>query len=143
MQLHCPQGYIDWADLHNIYDKDKELKANMRKAPKLSYQDLHPGNNKENVPLTLALFHESTIAAAKRYYPDREYVSGFLNIFHTWWTICNSKQRYSANPLGNVIVLNNNKTNFFRLLAFWVQEWSTSPHFTLTPQTSSALINSW
>ena len=38
-------------------------------------------------------------------------------------------------------MLNDNKTNFFRLIAFWIQEWSISPHFTLTPQTSSALIN--
>ena len=141
IQLHCPQGYIDWADLYNIYDKDKELKGNLRKAPKLSYQALHPGNNKQNVPLTLALFYETTIAAAKSYYPNREDVSGFLNVIDTWWTICNSKQRYSANPLGNAIVLNDNKTNFFHLLAFWVQEWSTSPYFLLTPQTSSALIN--
>ena len=56
IQLHCPQGYIGWADLYNIYDKDKELKGNLRKAPKLSYQALHPGNNKQNVLLTLALF---------------------------------------------------------------------------------------
>ena len=118
IQLHCPQGYIDWADLYNIYDKDKELKGNLRKAPKLSYQALHPGNNKQNVLLALALFHETTIAAAKSYYPNREDVSGFLNVIDTWWTICNSKQRYSANPLGNAIVLNDNKTNFFRLLAF-------------------------
>ena len=27
------------------------------------------------------------------------------------------------------------------MLAFWIQEWSASPYFTLTPQTSSALIN--
>ena len=118
IQLHCPQGYIGWADLYNIYDKDKELKGNLRKAPKLSYQALHPGNNKQNVLLALALFHETTIAAAKSYYPNREDVSGFLNVIDTWWTICNSKQRYSANPLGNAIVLNDNKTNFFRLLAF-------------------------
>ena len=38
-------------------------------------------------------------------------------------------------------MLNDNKTNFFRLIAFWIQEWSVSPYFTLTPQTSSALIN--
>ena len=65
IQLHCPQGYIDWADLYNIYDKDKELKGNLRKAPKLSYQALHPGNNKQNVSLALAFFHDTTIAAAK------------------------------------------------------------------------------
>ena len=45
MQLHCPQGYIGWTGLYNIYDKDKELKGNLRKALKLSYQTLHPGNN--------------------------------------------------------------------------------------------------
>ena len=46
-------GYIRWADLYDIYDKDKELKRNLRKAPKLSYQALHPGANKQNVPLAL------------------------------------------------------------------------------------------
>ena len=113
----------------------------MRKAPELSYQALHPGNNKQNYPPARALFRDTTIAAAKSYYPNREDVSGFLNVIHTCWTICNSKQRYCANPLGNAIVLKDNKTNFFRLFAFWVQEWSTSPYFTLTPKTSSALIN--
>ena len=141
IQLHCPQGYIDWADLYDIYGKDKELKENLRKAPELSYQALHPGNNKQNYPPARALFRDTTIAAAKSYYPNREDVSGFLNVIHTSWTMCNSKQRYCANPLGNAIVLKDNKTNFFRLFAFWVQEWSTSPYFTLTPKTSSALIN--
>ena len=92
IQLHCSQGYIGWADLYNIYDKDKELKGNLRKAPKFSYQALlHPGNNKQNVPLILALFHDNTIVFAKSYYPNREDVSGFLNVIHTWWTISNSK----------------------------------------------------
>ena len=83
IQLHCRQGYIDWADLYNIYDKDKELKGNLRKDAKLSYQALHPGNNKQNVLLALALFHDTTIAAAKSYYPNRGDVSGFLNVVHT------------------------------------------------------------
>ena len=65
IQLHSPQSYIGCADLYNIYCKDKDLKANLRKALKLSYQALHPGNNKQNVPLALALFHDTTIATAK------------------------------------------------------------------------------
>ena len=65
IQLHCPQGYIGCADLYNIYCKDKELKGNLRKALKLSYQALHPDNNIQNVPLDLALFHDTIIAAAK------------------------------------------------------------------------------
>ena len=78
--MHCPKGYIGWADLYNIYDRDKELKGNLRKAPKLSYE---AGDNKQNVPLALALFHDTTIAAVKSYYPNREDVSGFLNGIHT------------------------------------------------------------
>ena len=35
IQLHCPQGPIGWAGLYNVYDKDKELKENLRKAPNL------------------------------------------------------------------------------------------------------------
>ena len=42
----CPAGYISWSDLHRVYDKDKELQGNLRKARKLSYKALHPGNNK-------------------------------------------------------------------------------------------------
>ena len=62
----CSAGYIRWVDLYNIYDKDKELKSNLRKPPKLSYLALHPGNNKENVPLAL----ETTITAARSYFPN-------------------------------------------------------------------------
>ena len=139
--LHCSEGYISWGDLYNIFDKDKELKGNLRKAPKLSYQALHPGNNKQSVPLALALFQESTIAAAKSYFPNRQDIHGFLNLIHVWWTISNSKQRFSPNPLGNAVISNDNKTNFIRSFAHWIQEWSQSPAFTLTKQTSSALVN--
>ena len=83
IQLHCPQGYIDQVDLYNIYDNDKELKGNLRKAPKLSYQALHPGINKQNVPIALALFHDTTITAAKSCYLSREDVFGFLNVIYT------------------------------------------------------------
>ena len=112
IQLHCPQGYIGWADLYNIYDLDKDLKGNLRKAPKIYYQTLHPGNNKQNVPLALALFHDTTIVTTKNYYPNREDVSGFLNALHTWWTLVNSKQRYTANLLFffNEYDIHNKKT---------------------------------
>ena len=30
-------GIIQWKDLHDIYDKEKRLSANLNKAPKLSY----------------------------------------------------------------------------------------------------------
>ena len=62
----CSAGYIRWVYLCNIYDKDKELKNNLRKPPKLSYLALRPGNNKQNVPLAL----ERTITAVRSYFPN-------------------------------------------------------------------------
>ena len=64
----------------------------------------------------------------------------FLTIFQTWWLIANSKQRFNPNPIGNAAVAGDGKTNFFRALADWIEKWQESPAFTLTPQTSNALI---
>ena len=84
-------GFIQWKDSYDIYDKDKGLSANLNKALKLSYQALHPGNKKQSVPLALAIMHETTIAAARSYFPTRSDLSGFLNLINIWWTISNSK----------------------------------------------------
>ena len=61
----------------------------------LGYEVLYLGNNKQNVPLALALLNETTITASKSYYPNQKDASNFLTIFKTWWTIANSKQRFS------------------------------------------------
>ena len=34
IKIRCPASYIRWGDLYDIYDKDKELKSNLRKDPK-------------------------------------------------------------------------------------------------------------
>ena len=68
-------GFIQWKDLYDIYGKDKGWSANLNKAPKLSYQVLHPGNNKRNVPLALAIIHETTIAPTGSYFPTRSDLS--------------------------------------------------------------------
>ena len=47
IDINFPAGFIQWKDLHNIYDKG--LSANLNKAPKLSYQALHPGRYTSNV----------------------------------------------------------------------------------------------
>ena len=62
--------------------KDKELKNNLKKTPKSSYLALHPGNNKHNVRLALAVLHETTITAARSYFPNRRDVASFLNFQH-------------------------------------------------------------
>ena len=40
-----PAGEISWKLLHNIHDRYQELQGHLRKAPKLTYCALHPGNN--------------------------------------------------------------------------------------------------
>ena len=52
-----------------MYDKDKELSANLSKATKISYQAFHLGNNKQIVPLVMMIIHETTIAAARSSFP--------------------------------------------------------------------------
>jgi len=44
-----PAGEISWRLLNDVYDRDQKLEGNLRKAPKLTYGTLHPGNNKQNV----------------------------------------------------------------------------------------------
>ena len=139
ISVECPAGYISWGDLYKIYDQDLGQQANLKKAPKLNYQALHPGNNKQNVPLALAIFHETTIVAAKSYFPERKDLAGFLSIIHTWWKISNSKTRHNPNPLGCAVVVGDGKLEFLKYFSSWITNWSKSPYFTLTPQTSHAL----
>ena len=54
---------LSWKLFHEVYDKDEKLPANMKKASKLSNKVMHPGDNKQSVPLALAIFDQSTSAA--------------------------------------------------------------------------------
>ena len=62
-------GNISWKDFKDVHEEDAKLKANLRTAPKLTYEVLHPGHNKQNVNLALAILHDTTIAAIKSYFP--------------------------------------------------------------------------
>ena len=62
-----------------------------------------------SVNLALSIFHESTIAASKSYFPERKDISGFLSLIHTWWTIVNSRDRFCSNQLGNAVIENYHK----------------------------------
>ena len=111
-------------------------------APKLTPCYLHPGNNKQNVGLALAIFHETTIAACKSYFPQRKDVIAFLFLLNTWWIMVNSKQRFHCNTLGNAVVLGDGKVEFFLALADWFKNWSDTAGstFCLSKQTSFALV---
>ena len=60
ISIHYPAGYIAWNDLHKIFEADSKLQGNLKKAHKLTYRSLHPGNNKQDVNLALNIFHETT-----------------------------------------------------------------------------------
>ena len=64
IKISCSAGHIRWVDLYDIFSQG--LKSNLRKPPKLSYLALHPGNNKQNVPLAL----ETTITPSQSYFPN-------------------------------------------------------------------------
>ena len=140
MHISSSPGYISWHDLHRIHERDQKLQACLRKAPKLSHKCLHPGNDKQNTSLALGIFHETTMAACRSYFPERNDVANFLNLILTWWTISNSNNKYNPNILGNAITKGDGKLCFFEKFADWLEEWSRCPNFSLSKQTSKALI---
>ena len=123
--------------------RDAVLKANLRKAPKLTTKVLHPGNCKQNVPTALAIFYETTTAAIQSYFPVESSTFEFLKLFSKWWVISNSKTTFSTNR--NAAVNGDQKPPFLRAMAEWVQAWQAEripncKKFTLTAQTGSALV---
>ena len=42
-----PAGEMSWNLLHRVYEEDEKLTCNLRKAHKLTYRTLYPGNNKQ------------------------------------------------------------------------------------------------
>ena len=114
--IKCEGGEISWNLLHNVHEMDEKLGSNLRKTPKLSARALIPGNNKQSVPLVLAIFHKTTSAAITEYFPQCNSVSNFLKLIHAWWDISNSISQFNTNNLlGNAAILNYMKPDFLRL----------------------------
>ena len=126
------EGYIAWSDLHKVYNKDNALNVKLRKAPKLTLKALHPSDNKENVNLAVAIFHETNIAGCESYFPDQADMSNFLRLVSCWWTI--------ANFLNNAVILNDGKIDFYKRLYDWIESWAQISDFCLTKQTSKAFV---
>ena len=64
--------------------------VDLRKAHKLNYRVMHPGNNKQCVNLTLAVFDKTTMVTIRSYLPERKDMTGFLTLILKWWTIVDS-----------------------------------------------------
>ena len=136
---------MHWKTLHDVHERDKLLQAHFQKARMITPKVLHPGSCKQNVNVALAVFDESTSAGIEHYFPERKDSAEFLRLINKWWVMSNSKNRWSSNPLGNAAVKGDNKPKFLRALADWVQTWTNqkirnAQNFTLTAQTSSALV---
>ena len=110
---------------HDVHGKDTVLEANLRKPPQLTVKVIHPANCKQNVPVALAVFDETT-AAIQSYFPDESSTVEFLKLFRKWWVISNSKSTFSTNNyLGNVAVNIDQKLSFLRAMSELVQVWQT------------------
>ena len=119
--INVPGGEIAWKTFHDVFERDANLHANLRKATKLTTKVLHPGNCRQNVPNALAIFDETTIAAVKSYFPEKASAAAFLALCSKWWVLPNSKAQYSiANYLGNAAVIGDNKPLFLRAMADWI-----------------------
>ena len=82
-----------------------------------------------SVPPALATFDETTSAALLSYFPDNLDAVQFLRLIHTWWIISNSKACYHHNQLGNAAVSIDQKPQFLRAFANWLDEWKCSAIF--------------
>ena len=102
-------GEMSWKTFHDVHDKDNTLESHLRKAPKLSYKVLHPGNCKQSVPVALSVFDATTSAAIQSYFPDRKASAEFLRLIDTWWVISNAKQQFSSRHIGHAVKEGDNK----------------------------------
>ena len=78
--IHVPDGYISWRIFQKVHERDEDF---------VTYQVTHPGNNKQSVPLNLAIFQETKTATIKRYFPNRLDGVNFLTLFYKVFVICN------------------------------------------------------
>ena len=138
IKISCSTGFIRWVELYSIYIKDKELKNNFKKNPKPPYLALLPGN-KQNVRLALA--RNNNYGSSKLLSKSKRCCQ-FFKIFNTWWTISNSKKRFSPNILRNAVINGGKKTEFLRALADWIEEKpQTAPTLTTTFCAHAVLID--
>ena len=122
------------------------MQANLRKASNHTYKVIHLGDNKQSVPLSLAIFDPTTSAAIDSYFPQRNAAAQFLRLINLWWTISNSKQQSNMNfHRGDAAEANDCKLTFLRKLADWFSERKTqqpanTKKFTLSKQTTSGYV---
>ena len=71
----------------------KSFKQISKKHRKLHTKYSTPVTTNKNVQLALNVFDETTTAAIRSYFPEREDAASFLSLFHKLFVVFNSKQR--------------------------------------------------
>ena len=134
--VNTPGGEIAW-----------QLTCQFEESLKPNDTVLHPGDCKQNAANALAIFDETTIVAAKSYFPEEaSAAAAFLTLFSKWWVLSNSKDRYSTvNYLGNAAVIGDNQASFLRAMADRIQDWQEKKvpnceKFTLALRTASPFV---
>ena len=120
--IDVPGGEINLKLLYGVYDKDKKLPANKKKASKLSYKAMHPGDNKQSIPLSPAIFDQSTSATLESYYPNRLDASSFLKLVNIWWITNSSKQEFNTNFKDNAAFTDKKKLLFLQEFLNWLKD---------------------
>ena len=123
LNIKIPPGTVSWSAFHRLHEKDMHLNAHLKKVPKVTYQVLHPGNNKQSVPLALAIFGRTTFSAMRNYFPEDTTTPSFLEYVHNWWLIVNSKEQYHPDTVGSALVANDGKLEFLRDSSDWLEKW--------------------
>ena len=68
-------------------------------------------------------------------------MQSFLILINKWWTVVNSKTRFSAYLLASAIVKDDGKVEFLQSLADWFYSWSkTRSGLCLSQQTFQAMV---
>ena len=117
--ISFPAGFVQWSHLHTIHERDLHLSSHLRAAYKINSSVLHPGTNKQSVPLVLAVFHETNIAAIHLYLPEAR----FFNLIRFWWLCVNLKKRFHPLTQGNALVRNDCKTEILCSFCSWLNIW--------------------
>ena len=119
---------------------------NYRRANKLTYKVVHPGDNKQSVSLALAIFDPTISVAIESCFPEHNAAALFLRLINLWWMISNSKQQFNMNfHRGDDTKATDCKPTFLRKLADWFSEWKTQQlankeKFTLSKHATSASV---
>ena len=109
---------------------------------RLTYGAIHPGNNKQSMPLALAIFDESTTGAIKCYFPLAIKCHFFFCSVSK--TLCYMQlQNTTIFPIYlkmQLFVMISSQNFYYLLSATWIEQWSTYQNFSLAKQASQAAI---